>query len=88
MTNVGKLVNRSKKLVSLHIYGCNAGFKDTGIAAALAKQLNVWVHASTTGMSFSPYPNRLTGEKVHPSTGPTYMVPEPPGRIKAFAPPN
>jgi len=88
MTNVGKLVNKSTSLTVIHIYGCKAGFKENGIAAALAKQLNVLVFASTTGMSFSSYPNRLTGAKIHPSTGPTYMVPEGKGIMKRFAPPG
>ncbi|PYT00380.1 MAG: hypothetical protein DMF63_07355 [Acidobacteria bacterium] len=82
--SVGTLVNRATSLVSIFIYGCNAGFSDNGIAQKLANQLGVTVHASTSGMQFSNRPDRLSGKKVHSSTGPTYMVPEGNGRMKPF----
>ena len=72
--NVNKLINRAKSLSSIFLYACYTGANDSGIAFRLAKQLNVVVHGATGGMEFSDNPTKLSGRKIHPNTGPTYMV--------------
>lgn len=89
-TSVKNLVNpEGSALTSIFIYGCNAGAGgDSSIAQKLANQLNVTVHASTSGQQFSDNPRQLSGKPVHPSTGPTYMVSNPPGKMEPFSKKN
>jgi RHS repeat-associated protein len=83
--NVNKLVNRATNLSSVFLYACFTGANSNGIAAKLATQLNVPVHASTGGMIFSTNPTKPTGVTIHPSTGPTYMV-NSGGKMVRFSP--
>jgi hypothetical protein len=67
------------------INACNAGTGSNSIASHLANQLNVNVYAPNSGMSFSNKSDSLSGLKIHPSKGPTYMIPEA-GKILEFKP--
>jgi hypothetical protein len=83
MNSVNRLVNNGFT-GTIFIKACNTGSTSNGIAAALSRRLGVMVEAPTTGMSFSPHPDRLGNSKIHPSTGPTYMVPEGGGTYQRF----
>lgn len=83
MNSVNKLVNNGFSGIIV-LKACNTASTSNGIAAALSKRLGVQVEGSTTGMSFSPHPDRLGSSEVHPSTGSTYMVPEGNGTYRRF----
>jgi len=85
-TSVKKLVNRAPTLSLVQIFACNVGATSNGIGAQLAKQLRVTVYAPTGSMVFSSNPAKPTGAKIHPSTGPTYMVHDGNSQWQAFGP--
>jgi len=74
MTSVKSLERKGSSLSFIQLFACNTGYSNTGIGQALANQLGVTVRAPTRGMDFSPYPDRLSGNKVHPATGSTFMT--------------
>lgn len=80
LTNVDSLRNNGFTGL-LVLKACYTGSSNSGIAAALSRRLGVEVEAPTMGMSFSPFPDRPGPSKIHPSTRPTYMIPEGNGRL-------
>ena len=75
----------SRATIVLH--GCNTAVGDrNSIAAKLSVQLERTAFGYDQDSMFSTNPNHRTGAVIHPSRGPTYMVPKGGGGMRALRP--